>query len=95
MNESKTACTCVVCGADITRTIKLYPYGLEGGPYCYDCCEKIKLQRRLKKERNAYQDTVDQILTMYRRKKKVSEIARVMDMSAKEVLEIISEELDR
>lgn len=30
---------CVICGADITRCMKIYPHGYHGGAYCYDCAE--------------------------------------------------------
>lgn len=33
---------CVICGADITRCMKIYPHGYHGGAYCYDCAEAEK-----------------------------------------------------
>ena len=80
---------CVSCGDDITRALKFYPFGYESGPFCYKCNETVKEEKR-KIRRELYENTVDQILTMHRMKIRVSEIARVMGMSAKDVYEIIT-----
>lgn len=45
MTAKKATLRCVICHRDITRCMKIYPYGLEGGPYCYDCAEIDKRQR--------------------------------------------------
>ena len=41
----KTQLNCVVCGRDITRSMKIYPYGFIGGAYCYDCAEKERQKK--------------------------------------------------
>ena len=28
---------CVKCGRSLEQAMKIYPHGLEGGAYCYDC----------------------------------------------------------
>lgn len=78
----KEKCVCVICGADITRSIKFYPKGLDGGPYCYECNEARKVRRADRLE--------DEIITMYKRKKKISEIALALKLSPREVFEVIS-----
>ena len=45
MMAKKTSLNCVVCGRDITRSMKIYPYGFIGGAYCYDCAEKERQKK--------------------------------------------------
>lgn len=40
---------CVICGKDITRRMKIYPHGLIGGAYCYDCAEAEKKDEQARK----------------------------------------------
>lgn len=83
MNEKKIYC--VTCGEDITRQMKFYPYGVNGGAYCYFCKCKIK-----KKEKDEAEQYDSQILTMYKRGLKPSQIAQKMQMDTKEVYEILT-----
>lgn len=85
----KPGCYCTICGADITRAMKFYPYGAQGGPYCYDCSEKDRASRKPRTP-----DPVKKALNMYKQGFRVSIIAGETGMSMKEVYEIISEELN-
>ena len=40
---------CCKCGADITQAMKIYPKGLAGGVYCYDCNEKWEKRNKVKR----------------------------------------------
>lgn len=84
---TKPGCFCTICGADITRSMKFYPYGRSGGPYCYDCDAQDRASR---KKRTT--DPVKKILSLYDRGFRVSVIAEEMGMSAKEIYEIITTE---
>lgn len=81
-------CKCTVCGADITYLPKYYPDGFSGGVFCYECNEKRKKQKHI--DRIADPHELDMILTMYKRGKKPSEIAVIMGIPAKDVMEIIT-----
>lgn len=78
---------CVVCGEDITRKMKLYPYGYKGGAYCYACNEKDSVRRAELLTRKA-------IRKMYKNGSKPSEIAQRYNCTAEYVYEVLGGELE-
>lgn len=79
--EKKTL-HCVKCGADITRSMKIYPYGYRGGAYCYDCAEGEK-----KPFKSRYGPSDMSVREMYSRGYTPSEIAQMKWISKEEVYE--------
>jgi len=75
---------CVICGKDITRSMKIYPHGYVGGAYCYDCDEAEKV--RLKREKAKIRQTVK---TLYKRGLKPTEIANRIGITTKGVYEVL------
>ena len=75
---------CVICGKDITRSMKIYMYGYHGGAYCYDCAEaeKVRLKRKKAKTRQI-------VKNMRKRGLKPTEIADKIGITTKEVYEVL------
>ena len=84
----KQRCVCVNCGADITRSMKIYVYGFEGGPYCYDCARTAPKKKRAKSERVKAR-------SMYRLGMKASEIAEKLHCSKAHVYELLNEKKEK
>lgn len=76
-------CVCVKCGRDITRSMKIYVYGLAGGVYCYDCAQTMPKKKKVVTD--AYNAK-----ELYRRGYKVSEIARKLGCSASHVYNLLN-----
>ena len=76
---------CIICGQDITRSMKIYVHGYKGGAYCYDCAEAEK--KRLTRDKSKTKQTIK---AMLKRGLKPSEIAENMKMSIKEVYEVLT-----
>lgn len=76
-------CVCVKCGRDITRSMKIYVYGLAGGVYCYDCAQTMPKKKKVVTESYNARE-------LYRRGYKVSEIARKLGCSASHVYNLLS-----
>lgn len=74
---------CVVCGDDITRKMKIYPYGYKGGAYCYACNEKDSTRRVELLTKKA-------IRKMYKTGAKPSEIANRYNCTVAYVYEVLS-----
>lgn len=86
----KQALHCVRCGADITRAMKIYPGGLKGGAYCYDCAEQVRLEK-IAQKKNISEEA--KIVKMYKSGLRVSEIADRTGHSMFDIYQIITEEL--
>lgn len=86
MTARKESLHCVICGRDITRSMKIYPYGLEGGPYCYDCAEAVQKPFVPRKKVSVEQAVRD----LHRLGKKPSEIAKAKGLSVSEVYEMLN-----
>lgn len=83
--EMENKLCCVICGKDITRSMKIYPHGHVGGAYCYDCAEAETARlKRLKPPDKR------RIRGMHKRGLKPSEIAEIMEITVKEVYEVIT-----
>lgn len=76
-------CVCVKCGRDITRSMKIYVYGLAGGVYCYDCAQTMPKKKKVVTESYNARE-------LYRRGYKVSEIARKLGCSASHVYNLLN-----
>ena len=82
--------TCVVCGADITRSMKFYPNGYRGGAYCYECNEKHKSAVSAERAaRKVLMNDADRIVFLYKEGKRVSQISEIMGLPASEVYQIL------
>lgn len=83
-DKKKDKLCCVICGKDITRSMKIYMYGYHGGAYCYDCAEaeKVRLKRKKAKTRQI-------VKNMRKRGLKPTEIADKIGITTKEVYEVL------
>lgn len=90
----KAACLCARCGRDITRARKIYPRGAKYGPLCCDCAEADRLLLSKGNGPDLFTATVRYIHQRYQRGDKLSDIATSLEMSPKEVLELLSEAID-
>lgn len=79
----KQRCICVNCGADITRSMKIYVYGFDGGPYCYDCAQLAPKKQKLAGDRQKARK-------LYSSGLKVSEIASKLECSRSHVYELLN-----
>ena len=83
LDSVKKTCVCVKCGKDITRSMKIYVYGLAGGVYCYDCAQTLPKKKKVVTEAHNARE-------LYRRGYKVSEIARKLGCSASHVYNLLN-----
>lgn len=86
MIPKKESLHCVICGRDITRSMKIYPYGFLGGSYCYDCAAEEKKPSVPRKKVSVSQAVQE----MYARGKKPSEIAEAKGISVQEVYKLLN-----
>ena len=84
---------CVRCGTDITNAPVRYPYGKDGGYYCYDCDKKIRPHKSYdKKPRERMHKPKMSVIArrLLRKGMKVSEIAEVLGCEPKTVYEVLN-----
>ena len=85
---------CELCGADLTNAPVRYPYGAQGGYFCYDCDQKIrprKTTEKPKKERYHRPTARELILRMYDEGITPAKISKVMGCSKAHVYKVLSE----
>ena len=86
--------TCVQCGADITQAPVRYPYGKDGGYYCYDCDRLMRPRKEVekpKKERYHRPTARELIMRMYDEGITPKTISKVMGCSTAHVYKVLSE----
>lgn len=83
-NKSNHKCICTVCGADISREGKRYPYGAAGGAYCEECYMADYLERiRQIKDPNVKAKRLRRVGM------RLTEISKETGLSGKELYEVI------
>lgn len=76
---------CVKCGRSLEQAMKIYPHGLEGGAYCYDCgsAEKRLIQGR-------YTSNDQQVIRLHKDGLTASRIALKTGLTTTEVYKILN-----
>lgn len=74
---------CEKCNRDITRSMKFY---IKEHRYCYDCYEKLR-----HKDKNETKKPMT-IKQLYRQGMKVTDIAKLKNISTKEVYAVLNNE---
>ena len=83
------ALICSQCGKEIR--LGVYPYGREGGIYCYDCDAKLRPQKYVPKQKHTKKSKHSSktllVKRMYKKGFKPTEIAELAYMTVEEVYE--------
>lgn len=84
---------CPLCGAEVTR-FGIYPYGIHGGKYCYDCVQLMKAEkytpRKKQKGKKKISPLGKQAKYLHNKGYKPSKIAEMLHITTKEVYDFLN-----